>query len=255
MLSSLQRKNRRIPFDVYVLHSCLTEESIFALKTVLDPEYCRLLPIYVNDEMLSFAPTTDRYPHEMYYRIFAARYLPEDMDRILYLDPDIVINGKLAPLYDLQLDGYFFAAATHVRETLRKINVLRLGMHEDGIYINSGVLLMNLKLLREEQDYDIVFRYIKKYKKLLTLPDQDVISGLYSNRILPIDPCSYNMTERLFTMYFSSAAWRDIDWVRANSKIIHYCGRNKPWKENYMGKLDVFYRFAVKHMKAFEYDH
>lgn len=254
MLSSLLRKNKNIPIDIYVLHSCLTQDSIAALQSVLDPAHCRLCPVYVNDEMLSFAPTTDRYPHEMYYRIFAARYLPEELDRILYLDPDIVINGNLTSLYNLPIDGYFFAAATHVRETLRKINVLRLGMHQDGIYINSGVLLMNLKLLRAEQDYDDVFNYIKKYKNLLTLPDQDVISGLYSTRILPIDPCRYNMTERLFNLYFSSAAWRDIDWVRANSIIIHYCGRKKPWKENYLGKLDVFYRYAVKHIKVFDHD-
>ena len=32
-----------------------------------------------------------------------------------------------------------------------------------------------------------------------------------------------------------------IDWVRGNSNIIHYCGRNKPWKQGYIGKLDVFW--------------
>ena len=252
MLSSLQRKNSQTALDIYVLHSCLTEESFAALRSILNPEFCNLHPIRVNDKLLSFAPTTDRYPKEMYYRIFAARYLPTEIDRVLYLDPDIVVNGNLQELYDTPLNGYLFAAATHVREIMRKINVLRLGMHEDGTYINSGVLLMNLKLLREEQDYQKVFKYIKKYKNKLTLPDQDVLSGLYSNRVLPIDACRYNMTERLFTLYFSSAAWRDIHWVRANSAIIHYCGRNKPWKENYIGKLDVFYRFAVKHMKVFE---
>lgn len=254
MLSSLQRKNKQVSLDIYVLHSCLTEESLAALKSVLNPEFSRLIPICVNDDMLSFAPTTDRYPHEMYYRIFAARYLPKELDRILYLDPDIVVNGRLDELYRLPLDGYYLAAATHVRETLRKINVLRLGMHEDGTYINSGVLLMNLKLLRAEQDYEEVFKYIKKYKNLLMLPDQDVLSGLYSYRILPIDAARYNMTERLLRLYLITPKWRDIDWVRANSAIIHYCGRNKPWKENYSGKLDVFYRFAVKHMKVYDYD-
>ena len=65
-----------------------------------------------------------------------------------------------------------------------------------------------MKQLREEQDYNKVFEYIKKYKNMLTLPDQDVLSGLYSNRVLPIDACRYNMTERLFTLYFSSEADR-----------------------------------------------
>ena len=157
MLSSLQRKNRQASLEVYVLHSCLTEESIAALKNVLNPEFCRLHPICVNDRLLASAPTTDRYPQEMYYRIFAARYLPQEIERILYLDPDIVVNGRLEELYNTDIDGYLLAAATHVREMMRKINVLRLGMHEEGTYINSGVLLMNLKQLREEQDYNKVF--------------------------------------------------------------------------------------------------
>ena len=34
----------------------------------------------------------------------------------------------------------------------------------------------------------------------------------------------------------------DADWVRRNGVIVHYCGKNKPWHENYRGVLDVFYR-------------
>jgi lipopolysaccharide biosynthesis glycosyltransferase len=39
-----------------------------------------------------------------------------------------------------------------------------------------------------------------------------------------------------------------LDWVRKHSVIIHYCGRNKPWKENYMGVLNVFYNETVLQM-------
>ena len=34
----------------------------------------------------------------------------------------------------------------------------------------------------------------------------------------------------------------DLEWVRKNTVIIHYCGRNKPWKKNYIGQLGVFYQ-------------
>ena len=40
-----------------------------------------------------------------------------------------------------------------------------------------------------------------------------------------------------------------IEWVRNNSVIIHFCGRNKPWKNNYFGKLNVFYEETVRRMK------
>ena len=38
----------------------------------------------------------------------------------------------------------------------------------------------------------------------------------------------------------------DIEWIRKNSVIIHYCGRKKPWKENYMGSLGIFYSELVQ---------
>ena len=49
------------------------------------------------------------------------------------------------------------------------------------------------------------------------------------------------MTERLFALRLLTSRKMSIDWVRGNSNIIHYCGRNKPWKQGYIGKLDVFW--------------
>ena len=40
----------------------------------------------------------------------------------------------------------------------------------------------------------------------------------------------------------------NLDWVRENSVVIHYCGRNKPWKSGYVGVLGVFYNEAKAKM-------
>ena len=58
------------------------------------------------------------------------------------------------------------------------------------------------------------------------------------------------MTERLYLMHSPFEKVLDLDWVRAHSIVIHYCGRNKPWKENYIGNLDVFYKVAVAKMRT-----
>ena len=243
MLASLLRHNQGWRVNVYVLHHSLTEADILAVQAVLGQRGLAE-SIWVEDDLLRDAPVTDRYPREMYYRIFAARYLPEHLERVLYLDPDLVVNGSLDELYQLDLGDYYFAAASHVKGSMQKINEVRLEMEEPGPYINSGVMLMNLALLRREQDYAAVFRYIESHRKVLFLPDQDLISGLYSGRILAIDPYRYNMTERLFVLRPESDAWLDLEWVQENAVIIHYCGRNKPWREPYLGKLDIFFKEA-----------
>ena len=158
------------------------------------------------------------------------------------------MNGSLKELYNINLENYYFAAASHTGPLLRKFNEIRLDMDDDAPYINSGVMLMNLKRLREEQNYNDVFEFIEKRKMLLMLPDQDIISALYGSKILALDSFKYNMTERLYRLHAPFEKDLDLDWVRKNSIIIHYCGKNKPWKDNYLGLLNVFYDETLKKM-------
>ena len=251
MLYSLLRSNPDCSFDVYLLHSSIRSAALGRTQTLLAGRG-RLCPVQVTEPQLADAPTTDRYPQEIYYRIFAARYLPRELDRVLYLDPDLIVNGSLWPLYTLDMTDYYFAAASHVGALMLKINDLRLDMDETAPYINSGVMLMNCELLRREQKVEDVFRFIRERKNLLVLPDQDIISGLYGRRIYALDPFRYNMTERLFQAHAPFDMELDLDWVRKNSVIIHYCGRNKPWKKHYLGQLDVFYLEAETGLERVE---
>lgn len=249
MLRSLLESHPQQSFDIYVMNSGLTEENFKSVRQKVESYHglksgrMQLIDVKVDRAMLQDAPITDRYPQEMYYRIFAARFLPETLDRVLYLDPDMVVINPLNELYEMELGNAWFAAASHVRGVMEKLNEIRLQSEEPGPYINSGVMLMNLKQLRENQDESQVMEYIEKHRNLLMLPDQDVISALYGGKILRIDPYRYNMTERLLMAQFASREPVDVAWVRRNTSIVHYCGRNKPWKERYVGKLDCFYRY------------
>ena len=248
MLSSLLWKNPDCAFDVYLLHSSIKEKDLEDTREILGKEN-RMIPVQAMDIGLGDAPTTARYPQEIYYRIFAAKYLPKELDRVLYLDPDIIVNGSVRELYSLPLENYYFAAASHNKKFLRKVNGVRLDMDAEDLYINSGVMLMNLERLRKEQDFRDVFDFIERKRNVLVLPDQDIISGLYGDKIYALDTLRYNMTEILFQLHGNLEKEIDMDWVKENSVIIHYCGRNKPWKENYIGQLDGFYNETVKYME------
>lgn len=248
MLSSMLHSNPGRRFHVYLLHTSIKPAALENTRRLLEGAG-QLIPIAAKDIGLGNAPTTSRYPVEIYYRIFAAKYLPDTLDRVLYLDPDLIVNGSLEALWSMPLDDYFFAAASHTGRLMTRLNGIRLDMDEEAPYINSGVMLMNLKKLREEQDLDEVFRFIEERGNVLILPDQDIISSLYGSKILALDPFRYNMTERLY-MQHAPFEWElDMNWIRNHAVIIHYCGRNKPWKPNYIGQLDIFYREAEEKLK------
>ncbi len=248
MLSSLLHANPKQKFRVWLLHTSVRNAAMEETRRILDGRG-QLVMVSARDIGIDNVPTSGRYPREMYYRIFAARYLPKTLDRVLYLDPDIVVIGNLSELYHLPLDGYYFAAASHVGRLLNSVNSARLDMARYSPYINSGVLLMNLELLRREQNFDQVFSYIDSHRHALLLPDQDVISSLYGEKILAIDPLRFNMTERLYAKALLSGKGLTIDWLRSHTIIIHYCGRNKPWKETYHGSLDVFWKEATARLE------
>ena len=91
MLTSLQIENHNEEFYVYVLNSKLTSGDIENIKRCADINRTKIFDIKVPDSVFTNVPITDRYPREMYFRIFAAKLLPDNLDRILYLDPDLVI--------------------------------------------------------------------------------------------------------------------------------------------------------------------
>lgn len=244
-LHSLACQHPAADIQVYLAHSSLREKDLAQLSALVETKNITFFPIRLSDEQLENAPITRRYPREIYYRIFAAQYLPAELDRILYLDPDIVVINPIDELYHIDFQDNLFAAATHIRSGMRKLNELRLAFPENGPYINSGVMMMNLTLLRQIQDVGQVFDYIDKYRYRLFLPDQDIISSLYGSQILLIDAKRFNMTERVYFLSQTSVKAENrltLDAIRRDSSIIHYCGKNKPWRKHYRGKLNIFYR-------------
>ncbi len=255
MLTSLTVSNPKENFHVYIAHSTLNEDDFYTIKNCIITSRCNIIDIKVPPSMFADAPVTERYPKEMYYRIFAPQYLPRELDRILYLDPDIVIINSIKELYYMDMENNFFAAASHVSKSLKKINEIRLDMPEESTYINSGVMLINLKELRKKQNIQEVYDYIENKKLVLVLPDQDVLNGVYAHKTIHLDAMVYNLSERYLTFYNANpkniANRKDMRWIVQNTSIIHYCGRNKPWKNNYRGDLGVFYYYFENLVKRY----
>lgn len=243
MLLSVITSNPEINFRVYIISKDLDEDDLKKIAFRVNCNRISLILIPFDDSLLIGAPTSSRYPLEIYYRIFAAKVLPADCTRILYLDPDIVVINKLDELYNMDFEGNYFIGATHIRKFLRKFNEIRVKAKKQVPYINTGVMLMNIEKLRCEQNVQDVYQYINKYKLFFTLPDQDIIFGLYGDKIKLVDYLKYNLSDRtLFHHNLKEKNKIDFAWVRENTVIIHYCGRNKPWKTKYKGILNVFYK-------------
>ena len=244
LLNSIQLSNKDTKFDVYILHRELDIEDKNIIESGLDLNKFNIKMIKIDEEEVkNFPQYQKRYPKEIYFRLFATKYLPENLDKILYLDSDTLVINKLDELYNMDFEGNFYIATTHVKKILRKINEVRLRIDDDVPYINTGVLLINLKELRKIDVQKEVCKFVENNSKKLMLPDQDIITALYGNKIKIVDALRYNLGDRDLNLYNLNHIKNPIGlkWVKENTVIIHYYGRNKPWNKNYRGKLGVFY--------------
>ena len=244
LLNSIQLSNKDTKFDVYILHRELDIEDKNIIESGLDLNKFNIKMIKIDEEEVkNFPQYQKRYPKEIYFRLFATKYLPENIDKILYLDSDTLVINKLDELYNMDFEGNYYIATTHVKKILRKINEVRLRIDDDVPYINTGVLLINLKELRKIDVQKEVCEFVENNSKKLMLPDQDIITALYGEKIKIVDALKYNLGDRDLNIYNLNHIKNPIGlkWVKENTVIIHYYGRNKPWNKNYRGKLGVFY--------------
>ena len=136
LLNSIQRSNKEEEFDIYILNRDLNKKQIEEIKKRLDTEKFHINDIKIKEEEINDLPVYEqRYPSEIYFRIFAAKYLPNDIDRVLYLDADTLVINKLNELYYMDFEGNYLIATTHIKKVLHKFNEIRLGIEKDEPYI------------------------------------------------------------------------------------------------------------------------
>lgn len=241
-IRSVLRSGGGAPYTAYILHSDLDEAAQTSICSQAGEGItCHFIP--VDPALFEGFPVSARYPAQIYYRIAAPLLLPETLDRVLYLDVDLVVINPLTKLYEMDFEGAYYIACTHTRELLTKLNQARLGVGREVPYINTGVMMLNLPALRAGLHIEDIQAYASQKKHTFILPDQDIITALYGEKVKLADTLLYNLSDRVLLQYNASPTNPKIgvDWVRRNSSIIHYCGKNKPWRDGYLGVLGVFY--------------
>ena len=242
-LRSIAKHGGEAQYEAYILHSDLSEADMAVIQAQAAPCF-RFHFVRVDPKDFDGFPESDRYPRQIYYRLASPLLLPETLDRILYLDVDTIVINPLREFYDTDFEGSGYIACTHIREALTKFNDRRLKVPDGSPYVNTGVLLLNLPLLREMLTMEQIKETALQKVSSFLLPDQDLLTVMHGQLIRLADPQRYNLSDRILNLYNMDPTHpkHDESWVRENTVIIHFCGKNRPWLPHYVGTLGVFYR-------------
>lgn len=254
LLTSVFINNPDEDFDIFVVQDGFTPEDHACIGALCARFHAVYHPLSIDETWFESAPTLRYYSRAMYYRLLAAQILPESLDRILYLDPDMLVIGTLRPLYETDMGENLYAACIHrgLVDLSTPVNKIRLSTYETEGYFNSGMLLMNLDRIREHVYPQVIFDYVRENRSLLVLPDQDVLNGLYGQHILALDDELYNYDARKYREYnLLSSGAHDGSWVMENTVIVHFCGKKKPWKRSASGRFFMLYRHYMQLMRRY----
>jgi lipopolysaccharide biosynthesis glycosyltransferase len=180
------------------------------------------------DERVDGLPVMDRIPGVMWYRVFLPELLPTT-SRILYLDCDTLVVDDLSLLWDVDLQGSYLGAVDNAFEPGAERHATDLGLGSARDYFNSGVLLLNLDLMRTENATDAILECART--RSLVWPDQDALNLVLGRRRLRLDP-KWNCMNVLF--YGAPPSTFDPEAAKAAAAapaILHFEGPEmaKPW--------------------------
>ncbi|MBE8953800.1 MAG: glycosyltransferase family 8 protein [Quinella sp. 1Q7] len=129
------------------------------------------------------------------YRLFLAQIFPEDIEKIIYLDSDLIINLDINEMWRIELGEKILAAVTESSNSVNTQNNLSLcreGLVKADDYFNSGVLIMNLELLRANEDsiYRAI-KFVSENPRFAANPDQDMLNYIFATQTLKL-PIKFN---------------------------------------------------------------
>ena len=192
-----------------------------------------------------------RITEQAYYRLMAADILPEKYDKCIYLDIDTIVNFDISEFYNIDLEDNYVAGvrAPGYRYDVFPSNWNQFYSEKIGIpsikqYINSGVIMLNLKKIRED---NLTPTLCEEAQKNYPTTDQDVINKVFYNKIKLL-PFYYNaQVIRVFEQdgkLLKLFKQEEIDKTRKKPCIIHYSAEKKPWNDKNCIFADYWWKYA-----------
>ena len=244
MLYSLKKYNS--DFTVYFLNKSLSPRKMEKFQKYLKKKInCDCVEINMDEALYkNLPPDYERISLETYSRLFAQFYLPEELDRIIYLDADVICLKNIEESYFQNFDnksiiGTIDIAEEGIKEEYQdKIGLDLGGKHH---YINAVIIILNLKKMRKNTSAQAIIKLCNDLKDSIIFQDQDIINVLYKGDM------KYETKYFNYPLFYTKSIKREeLEKIR----FFHYVESEKPWRikshniEIERGKIIKYYAYT-----------
>lgn len=238
--SILQNVSNQRIVHFYIITDSFSDENRDKIQATTQLKACSLsfIDIDPNDEELSKIRVPRPWTNSILYRLKIPSLLNR-CSKAIYLDADTIITDDICKLFALDISNYILGACDEYdcSPETACIQSKKLGLPRDIGYFNTGVLLLNLQKMREEEIEEKCLDLINTDgNSVLSFPDQDVLNITTDGRYLHL-PETWN------TQIWAKKNFPRIYRRKRLPKIIHFAGDRKPWKTN---KFKMFLSLSQK---------
>ncbi len=234
-MMTLLLSNKEDDFTFYIITQGLTKQNKEILETTAKKyspkssvEFCVLTDETVN----MFSSTLKKEDHvsiATYLRLFIPSLIPENVDKVLYLDGDIICVDSIKEFYKTEISLYSLAAVHDVR-TCDSESFERLCYPIENGYAAAGVLLINVDWWRKNDVQNKALSFVTEHKEICLWHDQDALNKILNGTIKYVH-IKYNAYEMLFydEIEYPDFLLDEAKEAQQNPVLIHYCSGRKPW--------------------------
>ena len=233
--SMLENASKSYDYRIKILNTGLKAENKEKIN-VYKSENVDIDFVDVSQHMLALADklhTRDYYSKSTYFRLFIPKMFPQ-YNKALYLDADIIVSGDISKLYNSFIGTSLLGA---VPDEVVQITPVFVEYVEKALgvpvnkYFNAGILIMNLKQLRNVNFEEKFINLLSKYA-FRVAQDQDYLNVICKNKV-------WYLNETWDKMPLQHGC---CDVKKLN--IIHYNMGWKPWHADDVLFGDVFWKYA-----------
>lgn len=206
----VHNKNSLLVF--HIMASKLSADTISRLEKLAGTFKFELNLYEIDEKVFHSLPTQVHLPIPTYFR-FLLPLLVKDVDRVLYMDADMVCQASLETLFQMDLQNKIIAAVPDLKKLGDKRNAV-LGL-ENHIYFNAGLILIDINQWNAYNVADKVMSALTTDPKKFRYLDQDALNLVLVGQI-------YYLEQKYNRMNVPGAKWED-------TVVIHFAAHPKPW--------------------------
>lgn len=236
MMCSLCENNKDGSIVFHILSANISEQNKGLLRDLVNQYHQQIVFYCINDKDFSDFPINrpgqSAHIHSLatYYRLFIGKILPSDIQKVIYLDGDIIVRHSLEPLWNTDIEDYAIAVPDMDNNKIAPYN--RLHYQPEKGYFNAGVLLINLEYWRKYDVLNDFYQFAKLHPGRIKCHDQDILNYVFRSKKLVLD-VTYNFQQPfLYKTQYIELSLSIIDEINStihNPVILHYIMAEKPW--------------------------